>query len=147
MTVINRRTLLHGMTATVGAAFGSALLPNMVQGASASKGAPKRVIFFLQNQGFDPKTCVPEGLKESASLAGLTLPEPINPLEPYKDKMHVITGLHGRHTSPGHSAFFGALGGYRGGIGVPAADATIASTAVFLPGEGRALYLGLRMDY
>ncbi len=113
------------MTATVGAAFGSALLPNMVQGASTSKGAPKRVIFFLQNQGFDPKTCVPEGLKESASLAGLTLPEPINPLEPYKDKMHVINGLHGRHTSPGHSAFFGALGGYRGGIGIPAAGATI----------------------
>ena len=26
-------------------------------------------------------------------------------------------------------------------------DATTASTAVFLPGEGRALYLGLRMAY
>ena len=34
-------------------------------------------------------------------------------------------GLHGRHTSPSHSAYFGALGGYRGGIGVPPAAATI----------------------
>ena len=113
------------MTASVGAAFGSALLPNIVQGATTRKGAPKRVIFFLQNQGFDPNTCLPAGLKEGASLAGVTLPEPINPLEPYKDRIHIVNGLHGRHTSPGHSAFFGALGGYRGGIGIPAAGATI----------------------
>ena len=46
-------------------------------------------------------------------------------LEPYKDRMHVITGLHGRHTSPSHSAYFGALGAYRGGIGVPPAAPTI----------------------
>ncbi len=39
--------------------------------------APRRVIFFLQNQGFDPATCVPEGLKSDASLADVTLPEPI----------------------------------------------------------------------
>ena len=33
-------------------------------------GSPKRVVFFLQNQGFDPATCVPTGMKESGTLAG-----------------------------------------------------------------------------
>lgn len=83
------------------------------------------MIFFLQNQGFDPATAIPKGLKESVPLSGVTLPEPISPLEPYKDRMHIINGLHGKHTSPSHSAFFGALGGYRGGIGVPPAAPTI----------------------
>jgi hypothetical protein len=123
--MINRRNMLQGMAAGVGAAFGSTLLPDNVQAAAATTGAPRRIIFFLQNQGFDPATCVPEGLDESNSLAGVTLPEPISALEPYKDKINIINGLHGRHTSPSHSAFFGALGGYRGGIGIPPAAATI----------------------
>ncbi len=113
------------MAAGVGAAFGSALLPASVRAAASTKGTPKRVIFFLQNQGFDPATCVPKDLKSGASLADVTLPEPISALEPYKDRINIITGLHGRHTSPSHSAYFGALGGYRGGIGVPPGAPTI----------------------
>ncbi|MEO1524378.1 MAG: DUF1552 domain-containing protein [Planctomycetota bacterium] len=83
------------------------------------------IIFFLQNQGFDPATCVAKGLGASTSLADVTLPEPIADLEPYKDRINIITGLHGRHTSPSHSAFFGALGGYRGGIGIAPGGPTI----------------------
>lgn len=123
--MINRRDLLQGVAAGVGAAFGSTLLPNVAQASTAKVAGPKRVVFFLQNQGFDPATCVPKGLTATASLSEVTLPEPISALEPYKDKINIITGLHGRHTSPSHSAFFGALGGYRGGIGIPPAGATI----------------------
>jgi hypothetical protein len=126
--MINRRDMLQGMAAGVGVAFGSTLSPDTVQAAAktgAETAAPKRIIFFLQNQGFDPATCVPKELKSSASLSDVTLPEPISALEPYKDKINIITGLHGRHTSPSHSAFFGALGGYRGGIGVPPSAPTI----------------------
>ncbi len=79
----------------------------------------------MQNQGFDPKTCIPEGMKNSGSLANVTLPEPISALEPYKERLHIINGLHGMHTSPSHSAFFGALGGYRGSDGVPPSASTI----------------------
>ena len=125
--MINRRNVLQGMAAGVAlgsTSLGSTALSKREKNGGRS-GAPKRVIFFLQNQGFDPATCVPAGMKESGSLAGVELPEPISPLEPYKDKLHIINGLHGQHTSPSHSAFFGALGGYRGGIGVPPAGATI----------------------
>jgi hypothetical protein len=83
------------------------------------------VIFFLQNQGFDPRTCIPAGMKNSGSLAKAKLPEPIEALEPFKERLHIINGLHGLHTSPSHSAFFGALGGYRGDDGAPPLGPTI----------------------
>ncbi len=121
--MLNRRMMLQGMAASAGAVLGAS--PERLLASNASQGGPKRVIFFMQNQGFDPATCIPEGMTRSGSLAGAKLPEPIDALEPYKERLHIINGLHGRHTSPSHSAFFGALGGYRGGDGVPPGAATI----------------------
>jgi len=124
--MINRREMLHGLAAGVGVSLGGlSLFPSYAQAANKMTGKPKRIIFFLQNQGFDPLTCIPKGLSKSCALDGVTLAEPMKALEPYKNRMHIITGLHGLHTSPSHSAYFGALGGYRGGIGVPPAAATI----------------------
>jgi len=100
------------------------LFPGLAQAAPAKKKL-KRVIFFLQNQGFDPYTAIPKDLKEAALLDSFDFEEPIKALEPLKDRIHIINGLHGLHTSPSHSAFFGALGGYRGGIGSPPRGATI----------------------
>ncbi len=122
--MLNRRSLLRGMAA---AAAGAPLFPSLAQ-AGRGPGNPKRVIFFLQNQGFDPMTCIPSGMKNSGSLATAKLPEPIKALEPYKERLHIINGLHGLHTSPSHSAFFGALGGYRGSDGVPPSGPTIDHT-------------------
>ena len=131
--MLNRRHLLRGMAAGAAAVssgftdmgMGGMGLRSLLAAPGESSGGPKRIIFFLQNQGFDPATCVPAGMTTSGSLAKATLPEPIQPLEPFKDRLHIISGLHGRHTSPSHSAFFGALGGYRGGDGVPPGAATI----------------------
>ena len=119
--------MLKTMAAGAGAALGASMFPGVARAASTSapKGAVKRVIFFMQNQGFDPLTCIPKGMKDSRSLANAKLPEPINALEPYKERLHIINGLHGTHTSPSHSAFFGALGGYRGSDGVPPSASTI----------------------
>jgi hypothetical protein len=105
------------------AGVGSSIFPSFASGANS--GGPKRVIFFMQNQGFDPATCIPSGMKHSGSLAGAKLPEPIQALEPFKERLHIINGLHGKHTSPSHSAFFGALGGYRGSDGVAPSGPTI----------------------
>lgn len=127
--MINRREMLHDMAHGLGALLGTGLLPRTAPAAAdvpdAATGSPKRVIFFLQNHGFDPLTCIPAGLQESCALSGVTLAPPMQALQPYQHKMHVITGLHGRHTNPGHSAYFGALSGTRGGNGVPPAAATI----------------------
>jgi hypothetical protein len=123
--MITRRESIQKLMTGLGAAFGSTALPDLSFSAAASSGGPKRVIFFLQNQGFDPATCIPSGMVNSGSLAGAKLPEPIAALESFKERLHIINGLHGLHTSPSHSAFFGALGGYRGSDGVPPSGPTI----------------------
>ncbi|MCY2970229.1 MAG: DUF1552 domain-containing protein [Planctomycetota bacterium] len=127
--MIKRREIILGIPAGFGALLGTNLLSGITQAAEKpainTVGGPKRIIFFLQNHGFDPLTCIPKGLNESCALDGITLEKPMQALEPYKNRMHIVTGLHGRHTSPGHSAFFGALGAYRGGTGVPPSAATI----------------------
>ncbi len=123
--MLNRRNLLQGMAAGAGAAVGLSLLPERVFATASGNTAPKRIVFFMQNQGFDPATCIPKGMSSSGSLAKVQLPDPIKALEPYKERLHIINGLHGLHTSPSHSAFFGALGGYRGGDGVPPSGSTI----------------------
>ncbi len=121
--------MLQKVATGTGAVLGTSLFPDLGLAADKSiiqaAGSPQRVIFFLQNHGFDPLTCIPKDLKESCALDGLTLAEPMQALEPYKNRMHIITGLHGRHTNPGHSAYFGALGAFRGGTGVPPSAATI----------------------
>ncbi|MBT4901355.1 MAG: DUF1552 domain-containing protein [Verrucomicrobia bacterium] len=119
--MINRRKMLRRLAA---ATVATPLLPSLAK-AATGKRKPKRIIFFLQNQGFDPKTCIPAGMTNSGSLGKAKLPEPIEALEPYKERLHIINGLHGMHTSPSHSAFFGALGGYRGSDGVPPSGPTI----------------------
>lgn len=119
--MLNRRNVLRGIAAGVGAS----LFSERLMASTAGDTTPKRIVFFMQNQGFHPDTCIPKGMKNSGSLANVKLPEPIKALEPLKDKLHIINGLHGKHTSPSHSAFFGALGGYRGSDGVPPSGATI----------------------
>ena len=128
--MLSRRNSLKLLTSGLGGAFGSSFLTGTSQAAplqasSGPAGGPKRVIFFMQNQGFDPATCLPKGLGAGGSLAKAVLPEPIKALDPFKDRLHIINGLHGLHTSPSHSAFFGALGGYRGSDGVPPSASTI----------------------
>lgn len=131
---MQRREMIQGMAGIVAAGLGGPLLSRTLlasdssqpmAGASTNPSGPRRVVFFLQNQGFDPKTCIPKGISGSGSLAKAKLPEPVEALEPYKEKLHIINGLHGLHTSPSHSAFFGALGGYRGSDGVPPSGPTI----------------------
>mgnify|MGYP006101599337 FL=1 len=126
--MLNRREMMQGMAAGAGVALGTPLLPGNLNASLTGNATPKRIIFFLQNQGLDPKTCIPEGMTANGSLANAKLPEPISPLEPYKERLHIINGLHGMHASPTHSAFFGALGGYRGGDGVPPSASTIDYT-------------------
>ncbi|MDA7509392.1 DUF1552 domain-containing protein [Akkermansiaceae bacterium] len=128
IVMMTRRKTLQSLAAGFGASLGSTVLPSFGNGnklISSASGGPKRVIFFMQNQGFEPGTCIPDGMGHSGSLAKAKLPEPISALEPFKDRLHIISGLHGVHTSPSHSAFFGALGGYRGSDGVPPSASTI----------------------
>ena len=92
--MITRRQSLQYLATGLGAAVGSSVLPRFGRAASRSSGGPKRVVFFLQNNGFDPRTCIPDGMKISGSLANATLPEPMAALQPYRERMHIINAAH-----------------------------------------------------
>ena len=62
--MLNRRSVLQGMAATAGAAFGSTLLPSSLQAASTSSGAPKRIIFFMQKPGLRPADLYSHGCEQ-----------------------------------------------------------------------------------
>ena len=131
--------MLRGVVAGgVGAAFGSSFAPSMLGASENNKagapGKPRRVVFFLQNNGFHTDTCIPLGMKRSASLSGAKLPRSIKPLEPYLDRINIINGLHGLHTTPTHSAYYGALGGYPGGEHrAPSAETIDYTLSTLLP--------------
>ena len=52
--MLSRREMMQGMAAGAGVALGAPLLPGSLVASPTSSTTPKRVIFFLQNQGFDP---------------------------------------------------------------------------------------------
>ena len=117
MNSLNRRLALKSILGGLGSiALGQNLLSQPSYNLIPKKfnGGPKRVVFFLQNQGFEPKTCIPTNMTSSGSLAKAVLPEPIQALQPFREKIHIINGLHGQHTSPSHSAFFWCLGWLQG---------------------------------
>ena len=172
---ITRRSVLKGITlGTGGACFAPGLLPSNLfaeAGGSADR-PPRRIVFFLQNHGFDPRHATPEDIDISSTLdinsiehkpegtnvwrnAGTTidrvvdtdlrshkLPKFIEPLEPYKDRLTIIQGLDGHHVGPFHGAPFGALGGYRKGK-IPRAETIDCAIARALPAVVPVLALAL----
>ena len=54
--MLNRRNMLQGMAAGAGAVMTVALDPSKALATPQSDRTTKRVVFFMQNQGFDPKT-------------------------------------------------------------------------------------------
>lgn len=115
--MVTRRDMIKtlGVAAGVSAAspFHAALAADQQQSQASSGQHPKRVVFFLQAQGFSDANCAVKGIKSGQSLKSKDLPVFIDPLVPHRDKLTIIQGLHGKHTSPAHSAYFGCLGGYR----------------------------------
>ena len=62
--MINRRKMIQGMTAAGALGFG---LPstNIFANKTAKKSNLKRVIFFLQNNGFQEDTCTPKDVTDN----------------------------------------------------------------------------------
>ena len=114
---LNRRDIIKTFGAVAGASmvapFHSALAKDKKLSQPQGGKQPKRVVFFLQSQGFSDANCTVKGIKSGKSLRSEDLPVFIDPLAPHRDKLTIIQGLHGKHTSPSHSAYYGCLGGYR----------------------------------
>jgi hypothetical protein len=85
----------------------------------------------VKSSGLQGEYLNPEGLKHGGDtlvdepLKDKKLSESMKSLEPFKDKLTIIQGLSGRMTLAGHSAFYGALGGYKAPPHTPPLFATI----------------------
>lgn len=80
---------------------------------------PKRVVIVMEGNGLPADQVQPpeiphsrkHGLMVDCDLTDLSLPEALEPLEPFKDRLTIIQGLSSRIIGPAtHSADFGALG-------------------------------------
>lgn len=78
--MIKRREMILGIPAGFGALLGTNLLSGITQAAEKpaikTVGGPKRIIFFLQNHGFDPLNCIPKGLAASLDEGRGESPDP-----------------------------------------------------------------------
>ncbi|MAR10628.1 MAG: hypothetical protein CL681_11710 [Blastopirellula sp.] len=129
MKLLNRRTALKGISLGSGAV---ALSP-FIERIAAAEGAPtpKRFVFVVKSSGLQGDYLNPEGLKHRGdvlvdeSLEGRKLSDSMQSLEPFKDKLTIIQGLSGKMTNSGHSAHYGALGGFKASAHAPPLFATI----------------------
>lgn len=114
--------------------------------------APKRFVFVLQNNGFQPWAAVPTGWDWSASgpdkpsarpLAGATLPDDLSPLQPHLAKTTIVHRLNGVHSKPYHGGFFGALSGSTEARREPKAQTIDAALGSAQPGIFPMIGLGI----
>jgi len=154
--MLTRRSFLNQAAA---GSSSLALLPFIQQmqarAAGSSDVLPKRFVFVMRSNGLYPTMITPPevelarapkkfdgrgsgknaGLKEDDTfiekpLTGITLPEPISALEPYKAQINIVMGLSGRMCYVNHGARYGALGAYRSQRGkaptAPTVDGVLA---------------------
>ncbi len=129
MPNIDRRTVLKGVPLGVGAVAFSPLLSHLQ--AAEQRQVPKRFVFVVKSSGLQGDYLNPEGLEHRGDqlvdepLKGRQLSDSLKSLEPFKDKLTIIQGLSGKMVLSGHSAFYGALGGYKATAHAPPLFATI----------------------
>jgi hypothetical protein len=129
MNLITRRSALKGLSLGTGAVALSPFLRHLA--AAELHELPKRFVFVVKSSGLQGAYLNPEGLKHGGStlvdepLKGRKLADSMKSLERFKDKLTIIQGLSGRMTLAGHSAFYGALGGYKAPPHTPPLFATI----------------------
>ncbi len=121
---MNRREILKGISLGTGGLLLSPIVGQLEAHAAGSSKLPKRFVFVLEGNGLNPAQIQPVNLKRAKqkdrtelrqeSLAKYELPEALEPLKEFKDRLTVVQGLSGRVCGGGHSNDFGALGCYPG---------------------------------
>lgn len=141
MNIIDRRSLLKGITLGAGAVVLQPVLRSLAAEADGGD-MPRRIVFFIEGNGMNPDHIQPTGLERppkgsdkliDESLVKYGMPEPLAALAPFQDRMTLIQGLsHKIASGRGHSPEYGALGCYSGALG-PAGQTIDAALADQLP--------------
>ena len=128
MKISRRDSLKSAALAAGGAALGLPFASTALAAAQSPAGAPgqsgpKRFVFFLFSNGFEPGHVRPKDLAGASrsdklvdvDLAPHKLPGHSEPMEKYKDRMTILQGVNGQHCHTSHGSPFGCLAGVRKG--------------------------------
>ena len=140
---LDRRTCLKGVTLGAGAVVLQPFL-NALAAEARGEAPPPRVIFLMQGNGLWPHHVQPKGVAEKNGerlvdlpLADLELPEPISPLNPFKNRLAIIQKLSHKISGGGdHGKKYGALGCFhwrRGVVGQTIDHAIAAARPSVIP--------------
>ncbi|MEM7392158.1 MAG: DUF1552 domain-containing protein [Verrucomicrobiota bacterium] len=140
-----RRNFLKETAFGSGALLLSPILQQLQAEAAGVKRAP-RFVFVVEGNGLPPEQITPVGytrkgikLKGVPNVSGVTtmvddsllereLPESLQPIKKYQDRLNVINGLSGRVAGGGHSNDFGAMGVYNCGSDVGSSGVPMGET-------------------
>ncbi|MEI7686278.1 MAG: DUF1552 domain-containing protein [Planctomycetota bacterium] len=131
---VNRRTLLKGVSAGLGGVLLAPLLQKVAAAAEGNVTPPKRVIFFVFDNGFQDDGAVPLDTPFASneirqfSLRGLRLPLDIEPFAPFMDRMTLLHGLR-THGAVDHGGLFHSLSGSAGSKYTPQDESIDAALA------------------
>lgn len=131
----SRRSFFKSASLTAGGAFFAPLMQQLHAQAAGVK-QPPRFLFLVEGNGLPADQITPLGYKTQnvtagkgrikispapvcESLVGKELPEALQPVVPFQERLTIINNLSGRIAGGGHSNNFGALGAHdcRGGVG------------------------------
>ena len=121
----SRRQFLRSASTSTGSLL---LAPILAQLKAQAAGAPipPRFVFVVEGNGLPPHQITPLDIKRKSkspemtdvSLTDMKLPESLQPIATFQNRLTVINGLSGKIAGGGHSNDFGALGVYNCGSGV-----------------------------
>ena len=132
--MLNRRQMLRGGAATTGGLLLAPLRAKIAAAAAGTFVPPKRVVFFLFDNGFQDDGALPVGMRletetiRQLPLAGLRLPLDIEPFAPFMDRMTILHGMR-THGAVDHGGLFHALSGSAGNKGAPQDESIDAALA------------------
>jgi hypothetical protein len=153
--MIGRRRFLQNVSLGAGAFVLDPLLRRLeAETCGDASASPRRVVFVIESNGLFPHHVRPKGIEipkggverlVNESLAARELPDPLQALAPFKDRLTILEGLSGRIAeggTGGHSTNYGGLGCYPGSKG-PMAQTVDAAMAAALPGVIPHIGLGI----
>jgi len=151
-----RRQMFKSAGLGIGATLLTPTLDRLAAQAAGVQRAPRRVVFVMQSNGMNPRHITPAEVRAPVdrenrptndavyehSLADATLPEAIDPLTPFKNRLTLVRGLSGRIALSDHSANHGALGCCPAGRG-PMLQTIDSALSEALPGTFSHIALGM----
>lgn len=145
---IERRSLLKGVSLGAGGILLAPLAQKISAAAEGRATKPRRVIFFLFDNGFKDDGAAVIGTDlvsdqtRQFSLEGHKLPLDIEPFAPFQDRMTLLHGMRA-HAAVDHGGYFAALTACEGNKWVPQAESIDAAIAKAFPGVFPLLGLGI----